>query len=227
MRLRRVRRGSPSPLPWPYQQALLLTEYEGLTQKELAQRLGLSFSGAKSRVQRARDQLRELLLECCHFEFDRRGTIIAYYPNCERCATEACDADSHECAHDDEGLMSTSATSVELSRSRRDLLPMTASRTSTSIPVSSTQEDAAITERVRERYAQAANRVLNAEGDSGCCSTSTLASGCCAAVDADCGAVSAGLYTRDEVASLPEDAVLAGRREMANWPAPLCVPPNR
>ncbi len=41
-------------LPDDYRQALILTEYEGLTQKELAERLGLSFSGAKSRVQRAR-----------------------------------------------------------------------------------------------------------------------------------------------------------------------------
>lgn len=42
-------------LPEPDRQALVLTEYQGLTQKELAGRLGLSFSGAKSRVQRARE----------------------------------------------------------------------------------------------------------------------------------------------------------------------------
>lgn len=40
-------------LPELDRQALVLTEYQGLTQKELAERLGLSFSGAKSRVQRA------------------------------------------------------------------------------------------------------------------------------------------------------------------------------
>jgi RNA polymerase sigma-70 factor (ECF subfamily) len=40
-------------LPEQDRQALLLTEYQGLTQKELGERLGLSFSGAKSRVQRA------------------------------------------------------------------------------------------------------------------------------------------------------------------------------
>jgi len=38
-------------LPDGYRQALLLTEYEGLTQRELAEWLGLSLSGAKSRVQ--------------------------------------------------------------------------------------------------------------------------------------------------------------------------------
>ena len=69
-------------LPEPYRQALLLTEYHGLSQKQLAESLGISLSGAKSRVQRARDRLRDMLLQCCHFEFDRRGRILDY---CERC----------------------------------------------------------------------------------------------------------------------------------------------
>jgi len=59
--------------------ALYLTEYEGMTQKDLAARLGISVSGAKSRVQRARARLKALLLDCCHFELDRRGKVINYY----------------------------------------------------------------------------------------------------------------------------------------------------
>ena len=39
-------------LPEPYREALRLTEYEGLSQKGLSEQLGISFSGAKSRVQR-------------------------------------------------------------------------------------------------------------------------------------------------------------------------------
>jgi len=73
-------------LPPDYRQALLLTEYQGLTQRELAQKLGLSVSGAKSRVQRAREKLKAMLLDCCHFEFDRRGKVIDYQPNCACCA---------------------------------------------------------------------------------------------------------------------------------------------
>ncbi len=72
-------------LPEPYRQALLLTEYRGLSQKQLAERQGLSLSGAKSRVQRARDRLRAMLLQCCHFEFDRRGRIVDYYEHCCCC----------------------------------------------------------------------------------------------------------------------------------------------
>jgi len=67
-------------------QALILTEYQGLTQKEFGDRLGLSFSGAKSRVQRAREKLKQQLLACCHFELDRRGHILNYYPHCQCCA---------------------------------------------------------------------------------------------------------------------------------------------
>ena len=80
----------------------------------------------------------------------------------------------------------------------------------TTMPTSAGQaaEDATFTERVRERYAQAALRVLQA-GEGGCCSTSTLASGCCAPGTAESSAVTSDLYTADEVAALPEEAVLA------------------
>ena len=77
-------------LPAAYREALILTEYEGLSQRELAQRLGLSFSGAKSRVQRAREKLKTMLLDCCHFEFDRLGKIINYQPNCACCNDDGC-----------------------------------------------------------------------------------------------------------------------------------------
>lgn len=75
-------------LPEPYRQALLLTEYEGLTQAELARRLGISLSGAKSRVQRARQRIKDELLACCHFEFDRYGRVIDYWQHCCCCAGE-------------------------------------------------------------------------------------------------------------------------------------------
>jgi RNA polymerase sigma-70 factor, ECF subfamily len=75
-------------LPRDYREALLLTEYQGLTQRELAQKLGLSLSGAKSRVQRAREKLKTMLLDCCHFEFDRRGKVIDYQPKCGCCANQ-------------------------------------------------------------------------------------------------------------------------------------------
>jgi RNA polymerase sigma-70 factor (ECF subfamily) len=76
-------------LPGPYREAILLTEFEGLSQIDLAQRLGISVSGAKSRVQRGRHQLKQMLLECCEFEKDRRGRVFDCTPrspeSCPEC----------------------------------------------------------------------------------------------------------------------------------------------
>ena len=72
-------------LPDAYREALRLTEYEGLSQKALSERLGISFSGAKSRVQRARAKIKEQLLACCHFQLDHAGRIVDYQPHCMGC----------------------------------------------------------------------------------------------------------------------------------------------
>lgn len=72
-------------LPEKYKQAIVLTEFQNLTQKELGERMGLSLSGAKSRVQRARLKLKEMLLGCCHLEFDRLGNVIDYRHKCSDC----------------------------------------------------------------------------------------------------------------------------------------------
>jgi RNA polymerase sigma-70 factor (ECF subfamily) len=78
-------------LPESYREALRLTEYEGLSQKQLSERLAISFSGAKSRVQRARAKIKQQLLDCCHFQFDHAGRIIDYQPHCTCCASTSCD----------------------------------------------------------------------------------------------------------------------------------------
>ncbi len=65
-------------LPGPYAEALLLTEIGGLSQTVAADRLGLSVSGMKSRVQRASAKLKAALLRCCEVEFDRRGDVLDY-----------------------------------------------------------------------------------------------------------------------------------------------------
>ena len=62
-------------------EALRLVEVEGLTQVDAARRLGISVSGMKSRVQRARARLRSVVEACCRVELDRRGGLIAYEPH--------------------------------------------------------------------------------------------------------------------------------------------------
>jgi RNA polymerase sigma-70 factor (ECF subfamily) len=64
-------------LPPLYSEALILVELEGLSQKDLAEVLDISHSGAKSRVQRARKMLKEQILACCTYRFDKYGNIIS------------------------------------------------------------------------------------------------------------------------------------------------------
>ena len=72
-------------LPPKYGEAVEAIDLEGLSQKELAQRLGLSHSAVKSRVQRGRQKLAELFQECCTYQVDARGNIIGYETRSECC----------------------------------------------------------------------------------------------------------------------------------------------
>ena len=67
-------------LPAQYREAILLTEYQGATQIAAAATTGLSVSGMKARVQRARRQLKRSLTDCCAVELDRRGAVISTHP---------------------------------------------------------------------------------------------------------------------------------------------------
>jgi RNA polymerase sigma-70 factor (ECF subfamily) len=69
------------------QEALQLVELDGVTQVEAARKLGLSVSGMKSRVQRARLHLRTALDECCRVALDRRGGLIGYEARTDQCGT--------------------------------------------------------------------------------------------------------------------------------------------
>jgi RNA polymerase sigma-70 factor, ECF subfamily len=65
-------------LPAEYAEALTLTDLEGLSQQALADRIGLSLSAAKSRVQRAREKLQAMILDCCDVERNRAGAVVDY-----------------------------------------------------------------------------------------------------------------------------------------------------
>lgn len=76
-------------LPEKYRVPLRMADVEGKTQQEVADRLDLSLSGAKSRVQRGRKKLGELLSECCKVEFGEEGKAVAFRrlrdEECESC----------------------------------------------------------------------------------------------------------------------------------------------
>lgn len=70
-----------------YREALL-SDMSGVSQIEYAKRKGLSISGAKSRIQRARKMLRKSLFDCCDFALDKYGNVLDYKrknSGCESC----------------------------------------------------------------------------------------------------------------------------------------------
>ncbi|HZY81142.1 MAG TPA: sigma-70 family RNA polymerase sigma factor [Cyclobacteriaceae bacterium] len=63
-------------LPELYREALKLTELENLSQVEVAERLGISYSGAKSRIQRGRQWLKSEIERTLFVETDSYGNIV-------------------------------------------------------------------------------------------------------------------------------------------------------
>lgn len=67
-------------LPDKYRQAIILTSFEHYSQLALAEKLNISYSGAKTRVQRAREMLKDLIADCKNVEIDEKGNLISYQP---------------------------------------------------------------------------------------------------------------------------------------------------
>lgn len=79
-------------LPRADREAIDLAEIKGLTQRAASARAGVTLSGMKSRVQRARRRLKAMLLDCCRIELDRRGGIVGHEPRdgaCQPCRSSS------------------------------------------------------------------------------------------------------------------------------------------
>jgi RNA polymerase sigma-70 factor (ECF subfamily) len=72
-------------LPESYRHAIRLTDLRGLAQSEAAKKTGLSTSGMKTRVQRARCKLKTMLFQCCEIQFDNRRGVVAFQPRSASC----------------------------------------------------------------------------------------------------------------------------------------------
>lgn len=67
-------------LPSLYKEAVKLADVEQVSQQEIAERMGISLSGAKSRIQRGRAKLKDMLLAMCDMECDSHGNILHCKP---------------------------------------------------------------------------------------------------------------------------------------------------
>ncbi|HTJ48598.1 MAG TPA: RNA polymerase sigma factor SigZ [Cyclobacteriaceae bacterium] len=68
--------GMIDQLPEEYKNIIIDSELKGVKQKDLAEKYSMAYSSLRSRVQRGRDRLKQLLLNCCHIEADVYGNII-------------------------------------------------------------------------------------------------------------------------------------------------------
>ena len=76
-------------LPAAARDALVRVDVDGESHRKAANALGLSVPGMKSRVQRARRQLKEMLEECCAVELDRSGAVVEYRRQTDACGCGA------------------------------------------------------------------------------------------------------------------------------------------
>lgn len=93
-------------LPDIYRDAVRMSELDGMPQQEVAHRLGISLSGAKSRVQRGRTLLRSLVEACCQIVMT--GSTIVDYARRESGLAAHPETDSAGC------VLSEESSSMEL-----------------------------------------------------------------------------------------------------------------
>ena len=64
-----------------HKEAIVLTTFQAYSQKELAKHLNISYSGTKSRVQKAREILKVQLLNCPNVTSDQTGKLLDFENN--------------------------------------------------------------------------------------------------------------------------------------------------
>lgn len=64
-----------------HKEAIVLTSFKNYSQKDLAKHLKISYSGTKSRVQKARDILKENILNCPNVASDASGNSLDFENN--------------------------------------------------------------------------------------------------------------------------------------------------
>ena len=65
-------------LPEKYAAPLRMADIEGMKQTDIAENLQLSLPATKSRVQRARELLKNEIVTCCYLDTDQQGNLIGF-----------------------------------------------------------------------------------------------------------------------------------------------------
>jgi RNA polymerase sigma-70 factor (ECF subfamily) len=72
-------------LPDKYREAIELSEFEGVSQKDISGKLNISYPAVRSRVRRGRLMLKDKLTACCLFNVDVYGNVLDYCGKNNKC----------------------------------------------------------------------------------------------------------------------------------------------
>ncbi|KAB2834499.1 MAG: RNA polymerase sigma factor SigZ [Candidatus Dadabacteria bacterium] len=72
-------------LPEKYREPLVMSDVDGKSQKEIAEEMGISYSGLKSRVQRGREMIKDMFIECCKLSVGTDGKLKGDLGNMDSC----------------------------------------------------------------------------------------------------------------------------------------------
>ena len=71
-------------LPEDEREIFIAAELKNVRQKDLAQQYQMPYSSLRSKVQRSRKKIKQMMLDCCNFQFDTRGRVMGYTrKNCQ------------------------------------------------------------------------------------------------------------------------------------------------
>jgi len=68
-------------LPKDYRLIMTLSELDGISQKEIAKRLEMNYATVRSKIQRGRLKLKNLISDCCTLIQGKKGSILDFKKN--------------------------------------------------------------------------------------------------------------------------------------------------
>lgn len=72
-------------LPEKYRDPLVMSDLEGMKQKEIAENMNISYSGLMSRAQRGREMTKDMFVECCKLSVGIDGRLMGEVGEMDDC----------------------------------------------------------------------------------------------------------------------------------------------
>lgn len=77
-------------LPEDYRKLIEMSEFQGLSQKEIAEELGMNYTTVRSKIQRGRQKIKKTISDCCEIIQGGKGSIIGYKPTKNKHCNSGC-----------------------------------------------------------------------------------------------------------------------------------------